>query len=91
MESCQAPLTSNEETTLRKIVAGDSTVKRLRDTDIMRLVAMGLIEMTVTDAGLECYRGLSQPAAIPPARKRRARPHATPFFGFTELAGPDGH
>ena len=83
MASIQEPLTSREETTLRKIVIGDPNVKRVRDADIMRLVAMGLVEMNVTDAGLERYRGLPQPTEMPPAR-RRPKSRGTPFFGVTQ-------
>ena len=75
MASFRAHLSPNEETTLRRIAVGAADWDDIRDADVRRLVALGLVrvidgDMVVTKHGFERCPG---PAVAPP--KPMARRH----------------
>ena len=64
-----APLSLNEETTLRRVALGISNAAHLRKRDIDRLTALSLIEekdggVRLTTTGLERYRTLPKGVAM---------------------------
>ena len=67
-----APLSPNEETTLRRVALGISKAAHLPKRDIDRLKALSLIEdkdggLRLTTTGRERYRSLPKAAAVDPA------------------------
>jgi hypothetical protein len=64
-----APLTHDEQITLRRVAYGQSTPGTLPARDIERLRALGLVEgpphaPAVTPSGRRCFESLSGPAAL---------------------------
>ena len=64
-----APLSANEEVTLRRIALGITKAAKLSGSDIKRLSALALIEesdgsLRLTPAGRERYLGLPKGAAV---------------------------
>lgn len=64
-----APLTSNEEITLRRVAFGQSDVSSLRPQDLSRLRALKLIEgsarePTLTMGGKRCFAALPKAASF---------------------------
>jgi hypothetical protein len=67
-----APLSPNEETTLRRVALGISKAAHLPKRDIDRLKALSLSEdkdggLRLTTTGRERYRSLPKAAAVDPA------------------------
>jgi hypothetical protein len=65
----QAPLSANEEITLRRVAHGQSDVAHLRAEDLVRLRALALVGGSpcapmLTAAGKACFDGLTKPAAM---------------------------
>ena len=64
-----APLSPNEEVTLRRIAIGFATASELRPRDVMRLIQLLLVEqrdgrIVLTDQGCARYRSLPKAPAI---------------------------
>ncbi len=62
-----APLSPNEETTMRRIAYGSMPPQSLRDADVRRLESLGLVEVEargphLTALGEQRYRALVRPS-----------------------------
>lgn len=65
--SLDAPLSPNEEVTLRRVALGVSPMKDLAPRDLMRLTSLSLVEIDagvarLTNFGLQRYRALPRAA-----------------------------
>jgi len=67
--SLDAPLSPNEEVTLRRVALGISPMKDLAPRDLMRLISLSLVEIDagvprLTEIGRERYRALPRAANV---------------------------
>ena len=84
MASFRAHLSRNEETTLSHIAVGTSNPDELREPDIKRLLALGLVTeidgiLTVTKVGLERCQGSMALGTPKPGCNRRLKQRRLPF------------
>ena len=84
MASFRAYLSPNEDTTLRRIAAGTSDAADVREADVKRLVALGLVEeidglLTPTERGIERSQIQRPPQPPAPPGQRRLKPRKLPL------------
>ena len=65
-----APLSPNEEVTLRRVALGGANANDLRATELARLIRLTLVEdrdgrPVLTDTGRQRYATLPKPAGVP--------------------------
>jgi hypothetical protein len=83
MASFRAQLSPNEETTLARIATG-TDLGALREADVRRLVALGLVHaidgnLTVSESGMDRCEETVRAAVLSPARDRRRKIRRLPF------------